>query len=83
MKLDLSLMKYSLFCLLQIMISCSQPRYVYNPPTRNLHYFTGKDEAVVSASWTSGPSGQSESVEKYNHVADLQAAYSVSGHWAA
>jgi hypothetical protein len=79
--LELFVMKYTCFFLLLFMFSCSQPRYVYNPPTRNLHYFTGKGEAV-SAAWATGPSGQSGSTEKYNHGGDLQAAYSVSDHWA-
>jgi hypothetical protein len=76
-------MKYYFpFFFLLILASCSQPRYVYNPPARNLHYFTGKGQAVLSASWSTGPSRNDGGTGKnFNHGGDLQAAYAVSDHW--
>lgn len=77
-------MKYSsVATLFLILCSCSQPRYIYNPPARNLHYFTEKGEGVVSASWSTGPSRNYDAgSENYNHGADIQTAYAVSQHWA-
>jgi hypothetical protein len=66
-----------------ILASCSQPRYVYNPPARNLHYFNGKGESVVTASWSTGPSRNDQGENKnYNHGGDIQAAYAFADHWA-
>jgi hypothetical protein len=63
--------------------SCTQPRYVYNQPARNLHYFTDKGQAVIGASWAGGPSrDDNSSGNNYNHGADFQGAYSISSHWA-
>ncbi len=72
-----------LFSMVSILGSCSQPRYIYNPPARNLHYFSTKGEAVISASWSTGPSrNDDEKNENYNHGGDLQAAYAFGKHWA-
>ena len=59
--------------------SCTEPRYVYNQPVRNLHYFDKAGQSKLVAQWATGPSsGQGA----YNRGFDLQAAYAVSDHWA-
>ncbi len=77
-------MKYIfLAVILFILGSCSQARYIYNPPARNLHYFTAKGEAVLSAVYSTGPSRNDDNQKKnYNHGGDLQAAYAITDHWA-
>ncbi len=65
------------------LFSCTQPRYVYNPPVRNLHYFQEKGQSKLAAHWASGSSrNDGGSSDTYNHGFDLQGAYAVSDHWA-
>lgn len=66
-----------------LMASCTQPRYVYNPPVRNLHYFKQKGQVKLAADWATGPSrNDGGGSDSYDHGFDLQAAYAVSDHWA-
>jgi hypothetical protein len=63
--------------------SCTQPRYVYNPPVRNLHYFQEAGQSKLAAHWATGPSrNDGGSSDAYNHGFDLQGAYAISDHWA-
>jgi hypothetical protein len=63
--------------------SCTQPRYVYNPPVRNLHYFQEGGQAKLAAHWATGPSRDDGGTsDNYNHGFDFQAAYAISDHWA-
>jgi hypothetical protein len=66
-----------------LVCSCTQPRYVYNPPVRNLHYFQKAGQSKLAAHWATGPSrNDGGTSDAYNHGFDLQAAYAVSDHWA-
>lgn len=66
-----------------ILSSCTQPRYVYNQPARNLHYFTEANQLKLTGSWATGPSRSDGSTDKkYNNGYDFQGAYALSHHWA-
>jgi hypothetical protein len=68
---------------LSLFSSCTQPRYVYNPPVRNLHYFQEAGQSKLAAHWATGPSrNDGGSSNAYNHGFDLQGAYAISDHWA-
>lgn len=63
--------------------SCTQPRYVYNPPVRNLHYFQKAGQSKLAAHWATGSSrNDGGASDTYNHGYDLQGAYAISNHWA-
>lgn len=72
-----------ILCYWVLYSSCTEPRYVYNPPVRNLHYFEEAGQSKLAAHWATGPSRNDGGTSNaYNRGFDLQAAYAISDHWA-
>jgi hypothetical protein len=72
-----------IFCLSLLFSSCTQPRYVYSPPVRNLHYFEKAGQSKLAAHWATGPSRNDGGTSSaFNNGFDLQGSYAISDHWA-
>lgn len=66
-----------------VLQSCTQPRYIYNQPARNLHFFNDGNQSRIAATYSTGPSRDDASeINTYNQGVDLHGAYSVSKNFA-
>lgn len=80
---DMYLIRSSLFLLLLAVMSCNQPRYVYNQHARNVHFFHDQGQARIAADVVTGPSRNTgTSNGSFNDGYDLQVAYAFTRQFA-